>query len=438
MKKSWQIGEWIQDRWEVQQILYGGMGVVYLVTDHNTSERLAAKTYRNDVLSRDAIPRFEREARIWLTLGDHENIVRAKRFEIVGDVPLLFIEYVDGGNLKELLPSLQSQPEVSRGNESIYDLEYARLKPIQNLGMQFCTGMIHAMGDGLVAHRDIKPSNCLLERHSTSLLDYTRLKISDFGLSKALDDQDLSVSVRRGHRFVAESHMEEVDTPGQDAETMECLNVFVTRTGAFAGTPAYMAPEQFDGVKRLDERADIYSFGVMLFQMVTGCLPFRGKTWIEYQNLHQTSEPPPLNTTFVDLNHLVARCLAKKPPERFSDFREVHLALKRAVYDPYSDEEQWFLPGDCLEYTRIGESTANEMFSRAKGLVRLRDYDRAVATLGKVVQNDPRHAKAWVELGRILSDNLNRFEEAMNCLVEAQQLGEHVEEEMDACRRKLG
>src|SRR5262245_27901653 len=124
MSTNWQPGESINGRWEVEQVLGGGMGAVYVVKDNETEERLAAKTYRDDVLAsnRELWMRFEREALAWVNLDSHPNIVKAKYVQIIQDKPFLFLEFIPGGNLRGLLPSLH----VSGIDESSDDY-YQRL-----------------------------------------------------------------------------------------------------------------------------------------------------------------------------------------------------------------------------------------------------------------------------------------------------------------------
>src|SRR5262249_25525241 len=145
MQTDWSVGDRIQGRWQVEQTLRGGMGIVYVVLDHETQERLAAKTYREDVLRRnpDAPARFEREALAWIQLDAHPHIVRATSFQVVQHKPLLFLEFVPEGNLRQVLPELH-EAAVATEQENCYIDPYL----IQSLALQFCDGMIHATNHG--------------------------------------------------------------------------------------------------------------------------------------------------------------------------------------------------------------------------------------------------------------------------------------------------
>jgi Serine/threonine protein kinase len=152
--------------------------------------------------------------------------------------------------------------------------------------------MTHALSKGIKAHRDLKPQNCLIGGDDT-------LKVSDFGLAKTVDDVSHS----------------ETETPGRS------FNLLQSQTGVGAGTPWYMSPEQFDDAKNVDVRADIYSLGVILFQMVTGELPFTGNNWNELKHKHKTLLPPQLDLPLTKINDVIQTCLAKLPSDRFMDFQ---------------------------------------------------------------------------------------------------------------------
>src|SRR5262249_33555519 len=134
------------------------------------------------------------------------------------------------------------------------------------------------------------------------------LKITDFGLAKIFDESSVESQV--------------------DSSSLELAsNLLISRTGSAAGTPAYMAPEQFQDAKHVDERADIYSFGIMLFQMLEGQLPFVARTWSEISRLHASEPPPRLQPRFQPAEAFVARCLAKRPEQRFATFKATRQSL---------------------------------------------------------------------------------------------------------------
>src|SRR5262249_12149137 len=153
------------------------------------------------------------------------------------------------------------------------------------------------------------------------------------------------------------------------------LSVFVTQTGVAAGTPSHMAPEQFDDVKHVDVKADVYSFGVMLFQLITGRLPFAGKTLLEYKRLHQTVKHPERPTPFLELTDVVARCLEKNPSDRFADFSELREGLKGYDYDRY---ETYRSPSNWPPPVPGTEISEDELIDIALSLVELGQHGQAL------------------------------------------------------------
>jgi serine/threonine protein kinase len=428
---AWKHGDRIENRWEVQQVLDGGMGIIYIVLDHETGEKLAAKTYRDDVLAAnpELALRFEREALAWINLDSHPNVVKAMYVKTFQDRPYLFLEFVAGGNLRRLLPSFH----VSTTQEDGY-YDYERLSRIRNLALQFCDGMIHASKCGIRAHRDIKAKNCLLAEDARG---WPILKITDFGLAKLFNDAAVACDdpyiVSTPHHESIPAGLKSCDTVSQPT-VPEGLRRFVTVTGVAAGTPSHMAPEQFNDVKRVDVRADIYSFGVMLFQMITGRLPFTGRSWLDYRRLHQTVLPPTLHTYSL-LNDIVGRCLAKSPSERFGDFLELRKALEPSVFDPFVTYVDWNSP---LPPRVANELTVGELLQKASSLVVLRRHQDALQLLTQVVERHPGVGKAWLERGLLLMNVFSRFDEALASLEQARGLGEHVlEGHIALCRSKL-
>lgn len=431
MDTTWQLGDRIDDRWEIQQILGGGMGVIYVVQDNETGEQLAAKTYRDDVLAVNPklAFRFEREALAWVNLDSHPNVVKAKYVRTVQNKPLLFLEYVAGGNLRNILTSLQ----VSTIDKET-DEYYQRLSKIQDLALSFCDGMIHAAKCGITAHRDIKAENCLIAENTQWWGSI--LKITDFGLAKVFDEAAINCDAPY---IVHVPHDELIPNDLQSNETVYYtpvpagISVFATRTGVAAGTPSHMAPEQFDDMKRVNVTADIYAFGVMLFQMIMGRLPFTGRTWQDYKRLHHTVMPPNLYTSYPSLNHIVARCLAKTPSQRFGDFLELRKALEPSVYDRYETYLRDLPPPSVAS-----ELTDDELLLKAQSLVVLRHHERALQVYDQVIRQNPLVRRAWLERGLLLMNIFRRFDEALASLEEAQRLGEEVlEEYIVLCRRNV-
>jgi len=257
MANEWLDGS--RKRWEIYKVLGGGMGIVYVVYDHEFREPFAAKTFQDELFKRNPMvaERFTQEALAWTRLDRHENIAQARWVENIQGKPFLFLEYVSGGDLSDWIGT----PRLSED-----------LPQVLRFAIQLCDGMSHALSKGIQAHRDIKPANCLITEDHT-------LKVTDFGLAKVFDEA------------------RPLDGAGREVEAanVPALSIGATHTGTGAGTPPYMAPEQFDDAKHVDVRADVYSFGVMLYEMLAGRLPFQGRTWQELERLHKTQPPPHLS-----------------------------------------------------------------------------------------------------------------------------------------------
>ena len=236
----------------VEMIGQGGMGVVYKARQKNL-DRLVALKVLSPHLSEDPefVERFTREAKALAQLN-HPNIVAIHDSGIHDRVPYLVMEFIDGSPLRSVLASGKLTPE--RALEVI---------------PQVCDALQYAHSHGVV-HRDIKPENILIDRQG-------RVKIADFGLAK------LSVEQSR-----------------------------LTQSGFVMGTPRYMAPEQFEPAGRVDHRADIYSLGVVFYEMLTGEVPMgRFK--------------PPSAKAEVDqrLDPVVLKSLEREPEDRYQSASEV-------------------------------------------------------------------------------------------------------------------
>jgi tetratricopeptide (TPR) repeat protein len=352
---TWRPGDRIQNRWEVYKILRGGMGIVYVVYDLEERRIYAAKTFQEEIFIRnpESAELFEREALSWIRLDSHPNVARAHAVERIEGKVFLFLDYISGGDLSTWIDT----PRLTKD-----------LPQVLRLSLQFCDGMVHARSKGIEAHRDIKPQNCLLTP------DYT-LKVTDFGLAK----------------------VRTVQSPEDST----------------AGTPAYMPPEQWGNFASADVRADIYSFGVMLFQMVTGRLPFAGRTSREFADQARHQNPPSLGSQHSHLNELVRVCLDKDPERRCPDFRDLRMRLAD-IYEVLTGETA---PAPTLG----GELTVNLLHNKAFGLANLRLFEEAIVCYDLALELDPRSAALWASKGAVLG-NLNRFDEDVTCCDHALKL----------------
>jgi serine/threonine-protein kinase len=254
----------------------GAMGEVWRATDTRLDREVALKVLPEELATDpERLERFEREAKAIAALN-HPNIVTIHSVEKADGVNLLTMELVEGKSLNQILPT--------------GGFELDGLFP---LAIQIAGALAAAHEKGIV-HRDLKPANVMVT-------DDGRVKVLDFGLAK-----------------LAESESE-------DAETQ-----LMTQAGMVLGTVPYMSPEQVQA-KPIDHRSDIFSFGILLYEMATGRRPFQGDNAASVISAVLKEQPPSVTQLKELPNHLgriVRRCLEKQPQRRYQSAREIHLELE--------------------------------------------------------------------------------------------------------------
>ncbi len=289
------IGKVLNGRFRLAAFMReGGMGQVFSGAQQQVPHAVAIKIIHPE-LSRDAeiVARFLREAKLAARLV-HRNIVRILAVGQDHDLLYLVMELLFGDDL--------SAPVKQRGSFS--EARAARIL------IEVCEALQHAHDQGVV-HRDIKPENVMLCRQPDAPTEEV-VKVLDFGIAKVLDAK-----------------------PGAalPLEPPTGIRSALTRVGTVVGTPGYMSPEQ-GTAQRIDHRSDIYSAGVLLYEMVCGCPPFEGETPLQIVARHvQEQPPPPSRHTPVHprLEALILHMLAKSPASRPGSARSVADELRRLL-----------------------------------------------------------------------------------------------------------
>jgi len=271
------LGTHIAGRYQIiEELGAGGMGKVFKVLDTEINEKIALKLIKPEI-ARDGstIERFRNELKISRNIA-HKNVCRMYHIGETEGIHYITMEYVSGEDLKN---TLKRVGPLSSGKAII-------------IAKQICQGLSEAHSHGVV-HRDLKPSNIMLDVNGN-------VRIMDFGIARTTKSKG------------------------------------VTETGMVVGTPDYMSPEQAEG-KGIDQRADLYSFGIILYEMVTGHVPFTGDTPMSIALKHMTEHPPDprnLNEQIPnELSRLIMKCLEKSREKRFQTAEEILDELERIEND---------------------------------------------------------------------------------------------------------
>lgn len=276
METPWEIlgrGTVLAGRFEViEELGAGGMGRVFRAFDKEIGEEVAIKILHSNIaLDRRTVDRFRNEIKLSRKIS-HRSVCRMHELHLEGRQLFITMEYVSGQDLKDLIRqagALTSGKAVS-------------------LAKQVAEGLAEAHGLGVV-HRDLKPQNIMIDREGYA-------KIMDFGIARSLYGSSM------------------------------------TAEGTLVGTPDYMSPEQVEG-QEADQRSDIYALGVILYEMITGRLPFEGDTPLSVAYKHKNEfpiSPRKLNSHVPELlNRLILCCLEKKRENRYQKVGDLLADLLR-------------------------------------------------------------------------------------------------------------
>jgi len=260
------------------------MGAVYKARDHRLDRVVAIK-----VLSEKAAADPERRARLvqeakTASALNHPHIITIYEIDVADELTFIAMEYVEGRTLDQVIPS--------RGMRLTQALRYA---------VPAADALAAANAIGII-HRDVKPSNIMVSaKGQVKVLDFGLAKLTSRGIPVAADDPTVTVTARQ------------------------------TETGSVLGTVAYMSPEQAQG-EAIDARSDIFSFGVMLYEMLTGRRPFTGDTKLSMLAAIVNQEPPSVRQVVEglpsEMDRVVTRCLRKDPARRFQTMADLKVALE--------------------------------------------------------------------------------------------------------------
>ena len=278
-------GQKINDRYEiVKSIGEGGMANVYLAMDTILDRKVAIKVLRGDLANDDKfIRRFQREALSASSLS-HPNIV--EMYDVGEDNGNYFIvmEYVEGRTLKQLLKK--------RGTLT--------LSEVVDIMLQLTDGISHAHGSYII-HRDLKPQNIMIEENGA-------IKITDFGIAMAMNSSQL------------------------------------TQTNSVMGSVHYLPPEQASG-KGSTIKSDIYSMGILFYELITGSLPFKGENAVEIALKHMKDTLPSVKKANPNvpqsIENIILKSTAKNPKNRYTDVREMHDDLVIALNPDVLEQEKY-------------------------------------------------------------------------------------------------
>jgi tetratricopeptide (TPR) repeat protein len=384
-RQEWNPGEIIEGRYTVQEVFRGAMGTVYIVLDSETVTFYAIKTFQEaHIWNERVVKQFVNEAEIWIKLDRHPHIVQASLVRIIEGKPYIFLEYVQGSDLEKMLE--QGKIQVRQAIE---------------LAIQFCRGMHYAYRKLGLIHRDIKPSNCMITREGT-------LKITDFGLGKIFDQT--SVEAEAGGTV--------------DAQTSTTAS-----STTMAGTLAYMAPELFSDPSSVGVKTDIYAFGVLFYQMLTGSNPFGSEDAVEVITNHLSLVPESPSVIDGEIPQAVSdvamKCLEKEQSDRYGDFGEILSLLEKLYTELYGStyedlsqestltEEDWINKGVSLAHLSrhreaimtfdralsLNADSLEALIRKSESLISMKDAAQALQCLDRAMKIDKDDHEIWLLRG---------------------------------------
>jgi len=385
---SWRVGERVE-HYHIREIKGGpgksGMGIVYICYDYSRQEPVALKTLQERFFpNQNAIERFRREASIWVELGKHRNIVRCLRVEDIQGRPFIVMEYVAGEDLDAYI-----------GTQALdFPLKL-------NFAIQVCNGIEYAYEKLRMVHRDIKPGNILVTKDNV-------VKVTDFGLAKAIEEKE----------WLAHAKTSRTDY----------------KQSGVAGTFLWASPEQLKGTGLIDTRSDIFSFGIVLYQLI-----YDVKS-VQLLDARRQGFPPREMIYPTSLRKVISRCLEVNRDRRYTNFTEPKKELTE-IYKELTGEsiafEETPEEADVSEMNQKGMSLSaigkreealkcynraleinpkgmNVLHNKGLCLIELGRRKEGIKYIDKVIECAPRNARAWATKGKYFHD-IKRHKEAIEC-----------------------
>ena len=331
---NWKVGDVIDGIYRVEKIPDWQLNPMYVVTHVECNKKLVAKLPSEFILSNsEIISYFTSEGLLRLEMGAHPNIVSCYSIKQIEHVPCIFLEYMDGGRLRDW----------------IWEGRCIDYRTNLNLAIQFCHGMefIHSKG---IIHSDLKPENVLMTKEGI-------LKINDFNTARRSLKKKLLIE-----------------------------NPLFKKDKLIGGTAGYMSPEHFNDPQNIDERSDIFSFGLCLYEMFCGNKPYD----ISYGKPQEAPDPVVLSKDKkipLKLAKILMKCIQWDPEERFYSFEEIREGLSLIYFDLFKEESSYAK----LELVGL---EANGLNNQGVAYFEIGRKEDAIRCWKKALKREPLHLEA--------------------------------------------
>lgn len=377
-EKRWKKGDLLERKLHVEEILNGSLWLVLKVRDRKNGIPYVLKTFPSYFdWDLKAFERFLKESGPVISLGRHRNILNAHCILQLGEIPSLLLDHTDATPLSELIGTSALTPEL-----------------ISTVAIGMCDGMDYAYRSGSIVHGDLTPGNIFVAADGTP-------RICDFGLNRVFHGLDVPDSFR-------------------NEKEIGCYAFHLTKTGYSMGVPLYMAPELEANQAATDIRSDIYSFGVVLYEMLAVKQSRNSSSWktimTEFKEAARKGLPswPDLNENISkQISELINKCVNQSPDSRFSDFRDLREALA-AIFTDISGKHRDLLDGEEAQ-------TVSDLEIQGWSHTVSKRYKEAFKCYQKALELDESSVELWSTVGRLLT-MMNRSKEAISTFNRALKL----------------